>query len=181
MIGESPDAALALVGHAAGGGGGGEIAVLVERDRADRALRADERRSEHAVARPTAARTPAASCWRLGRCGSKSFATSVEAFFERELLRPRAHQQHVPRLLHHAPRQIDRILHVPHRRDGACALLLPVHHRGIELRPAVARERRATTGVEQRIVFERAHREASPHRDSSRRVRARCSPHRARR
>ncbi len=46
---------------------------------------------------------------------------------------------------------------MPNRRDRAGPLILPIHDGRIELRPAFAREGRAVPGVEERVVFERAH------------------------
>jgi hypothetical protein len=82
----------------------------------------------------------------------------AQALLERELFGPGAHQQHVAGLLHHMAGELHRVPDVPHGRHRAGAQLLAVHDGRIKLGGAVARERGAVTGVEERVVLQDPHR-----------------------
>jgi hypothetical protein len=64
-----------------------------------------------------------------------------------------ANQQDVGRLLHHQPRQPDRVLHVAQRAHGARAAVA-AHDGRVTLDLAVDGQRRASPGVEPRIVLQ---------------------------
>ena len=51
-----------------------------------------------------------------------------DSLLEREVTRAVADEHHVGRLLHHQPRETDRILHVGETADRAGASGLPAHH-----------------------------------------------------
>ena len=67
-----------------------------------------------------------------------------------------ASKQHVRRFFHDQARELDRIANVFHVRDRAGLERLALHDRGIELVRAFVREDGAFTGVEERVVLERA-------------------------
>src|SRR5581483_612277 len=156
-IGSGPDdrrvahASLALVRHSAGGGGSGEIARRIEGDRPDGALRGGDEVGN----RLTAALAFELSTALLG--AEVDVRYERQPFLQGEFLGSRPDEQYVPGLLHDPPRELDRIFHVLHRRHGARTLLPPLHDRSIELRGPFASERRAASGVEQRVVFQRPH------------------------
>ena len=152
------DAAPALVRHAAGRGRGGEVAVPVARDGADRAEEADVL---------IGGGGDALGLLRLLRflellpapLGVEVAAGHERhALFERELLRAFAREQHVRRALHDHARKLDRVLDVPHARDGAGFLRRAVHDGGVELVDAGVVEHRALAGVEERRVLQDLHR-----------------------
>jgi hypothetical protein len=77
-----------------------------------------------------------------------------QPLFERELLRAFPDEQHVARLLHDAPGELDGILHVREARDRTCGERPALHDRGIELGATSTGEHGTTASVEVRIVFE---------------------------
>ena len=146
------DAPGSLVGHPAGRGGGGEIAVAIARHGPHGA-----RRGGHQI-RDVSPALLGLELLEALRGAEVMIGHERQALFERELLGAGAHQQHMPRLLHHPPRELDRIPHVPHGSDRAGAHLPAVHDRRVELGRAVAGQRRAVAGVEARIVLEQVDR-----------------------
>jgi len=140
----------ALVRHAAGRGGGGEITSRIERDRAYGAVGGRKEVRHRAAVALAFKLSPSL----LG--AEVAVRHQRQPFFQGEFLRARPDQQNVPGLLHHAARELDRISHVPYGRDGARPLLPPLHDGGVELRGSIAGERRTPTGIEERVVFQRA-------------------------
>ena len=87
-----------------------------------------------------------------------TIATQYDAAFAGKGLRPKAHQQHVRRILEHATRQADGVTHTCHRGRGAGAQQLALHDRGVELDRAGLIQMRTVASVERRIVFQDPHR-----------------------
>ena len=150
------DAAVALVGHAAGGGAGGQLALRIQRQRADRAEVGLARQFQRRVRR-----------LRLGFRGQRVLqllpallraevrrVDQFDALFGRERLGAVAHHHHVLRMLHHRTRQHDRVAHPVHAGDRAGAAAGAVHDRGIQFVAAVVGEHRAAGGVELRRVLQ---------------------------
>jgi len=77
---------------------------------------------------------------------------------QRKVLGSIGHQQHVRALLHHQPRELDGILHVPHGRHRTGTGAGAAHDGRIELGIAVLVEHRTAPGIELRIILHRAHR-----------------------
>ena len=78
----------------------------------------------------------------------------LDALRAREFFRAFADQHDVRGFIHHQARQLDRILHVFEAGDRARAQRRAVHDGGIQLGDPVAIQDRATSRVEQGIVFQ---------------------------
>lgn len=75
-----------------------------------------------------------------------------------ELLRAVADQEHMGRILQHAPGKPHRMAHRHQARDRPGTAVPPVHDGGIELMPAFRGEYGTTPCVEVRRIFEHGHR-----------------------
>src|SRR5882757_3703828 len=139
-----------LVCRTAGRGCCSDVPLGVEGDGADSAMRSTRMRSD-----------PSASD-RLELC---STIVSMEivvryqlhSLLERKLLATRADEHHMWCLLHDVPRQFHRVPYAREARNGPRFLIPTIHDRRIELRCSIAREARAASRVEQRIVLQHTH------------------------
>ena len=151
-----PHPARRLAGHAPGGGRGGDVACLVPRHRAHRAVPGRIIAGIGAIARPAGQfilqRLPAAIGEEVIRlCPNQAPATQ-------KLQRAFAHQQHALRMLHHRARRQHRIARAENAGHRPGAAILPAHHRRIHLLPPGGGVNRATPSIEMRIIFQRHHR-----------------------
>src|SRR6185312_9371276 len=138
---------LALVSHAAGGGCRGEVPVVIQSDGADRSVGWNEIRHP---------RAPLLTFELLDSFGGaeRRIRHQIHALLQRKFLRARTHEQHVARLLHHAPSEIDGVSDMTDASHSASALCAPLHDGRIELCRAVASQSCSAAGVEQRVVLE---------------------------
>ena len=129
------DAARRLVAGAAGRGRGGEVARVIEGNRADGAKRR-RRLLDHVVG-------------RVDHGGARLL---------RDRLRAGPDHQHVLGVLEHGAGGLHRVAHARHGGHGAGATGGAVHDGGVELGLAAGVEHGATSGVVARAVLERHHR-----------------------
>ncbi len=141
MIGLIADAAPALAGHPAGRGRGGEVAVGIERDRADGAeqMRGVDRRlllARHA-----------SNCCQRSSVRNQAGSTCSSPLLEREAVGAVAREHHVRAVVHHRAREVDRVARARDPGDRAGLLRLAVHDRGIEFILALGGEHRAAPAL----------------------------------
>ena len=99
-------------------------------------------------------RSPEASTVALAVGDQPRRIAELDAVVGRERARRRAHEQHVVAVAQHRAGGADRVahaLHAGHRADVAARAL---HHRRVELDPAVLGQRGAAARVEDRVVLE---------------------------
>ncbi|UWX04843.1 O-acetyl-ADP-ribose deacetylase [Pseudoxanthomonas sp. NC8] len=154
------DAAVALVGHPAGGGAGGQPALRVQGQRADRAEVGLARQFQQRAGRLR----PGFLRQRLLQLLPAFLGTEVrrvdqfEALLGRKRFGTVADHHHVLRAVHHRPGERDRVAHPVHAGNRAGLAAGTVHQRGVQFVAAVMVEHGATAGVELRCILEDADR-----------------------
>src|SRR5581483_5884306 len=75
-----------------------------------------------------------------------------EAFLERKLLGSGSHQEHMPRFLHDATCEIDRISDVAYAGNRTSPLTFAIHDRGIQFGCTIMGQSRSTPRIEERVI-----------------------------
>src|SRR6185437_12418326 len=92
--------------------------------------------------------------FQLHFCEEEALRLLLKTLSLRKSVRTRADHQHILRVLHDGPRQIDRMTREMNTSDTSAFQVLAVHDGRIHFNGSVCRKGRTTSRIKQRIIFE---------------------------